>query len=225
MGNHIDVIKECKLFRGIKKENLKTVLRELHTKEKTYEKGEFILHAGDDTEVLGITLKGRVLIVREDYFGNRNITAKFGAGELFGEIYACTHKEKLGSDVIADQKTTVLFIHVQNIFLHEDSECDYRSLILGNLLNIIAEKAVILNKKLDHITKRTTKEKILSYLSTEAQEKGTSVFEIPFNRQELADYLSVDRSALSSELCKLRDLGVIKFNKNNFKILSTAVNT
>ena len=156
--------------------------------------------------------------MKEDFWGNRNILAKLQPGELFAETYAIAAHQVLGVSVMTDEGATVLFFHMGE-FLAPTAEPDRLSgQMLRNLLQVITQKNLQLNAKLTHLTQRTTREKLLSYLSEESLRQGRSEFDIPFNRQQLADYLGVDRSALSAELSKMQKEKLISYDRNHFNL-------
>ena len=156
--------------------------------------------------------------MKEDFWGNRNILARIQPSELFAESYAIAAHQVLGVSVMTDEGAVVLFFHMGE-FLAPTAEPDKLSgQILRNLLQVVTQKNLQLNAKLTHLTQRTTREKLLSYLSEESLRQGRSEFDIPFNRQQLADYLCVERSALSAELGKMQRDGLIEFRKNAFSL-------
>ena len=161
-------------------------------------------------------MSGSVLIVQDDIWGNRNILSKAGPGETFATAFACAPGSKLNADAIAEIPVTVMFMNINRILNTCPSACTHHNKIIQNILGELAEKNLHLNEKLKHIGQRTTRSKIMSYLSAEAQRLGTCEFDIPFLRQQLADYLGVERSGLSSELGKMRDEGLLDFHRNHF---------
>lgn len=161
-------------------------------------------------------LAGTVLIIQEDIWGNRNILSKARPGQTFAAAYACAPGSKLNVSVIAETPVTAMFLNVKRILNMCPSACSHHSRVIRNLLSELAGKNLRLNEKLTHIGQRTTRSKIMSYLSAEAQRLGTYEFDIPFSRQQLADYLAVERSGLSLELGKMRSEGLIDFNKSHF---------
>ncbi|MDR2156434.1 MAG: Crp/Fnr family transcriptional regulator [Clostridiales Family XIII bacterium] len=216
---NICVPKNCPLFFGIDDGDLTSLLACLSGTERTYKKGETVLFAGDKPTAAGIVLSGAVHIAKEDYFGNRNIIAEIGTGGLFGEALVCAEAEAASVTVTAGGNSNILFVNYNRIITTCPSACAFHATLIRNMLRLLALKNISLVDKLEHVTKRTTQEKVLSYLSGQAQKCGSNVIEIPFNRQEMADYLSVERSALSAELSRLRDDGVIRFRKNKFELL------
>lgn len=219
MKKYLNVIQKSPLFSGISPSELEPMLKCLSAVTKDYEKNAFVLRFGEDISSVGLVLSGSVHIIKEDYWGNRNIVTKASPGQLFAETYACVQGEALGINVVAAEPTTVLFLKVRCIMTTCSSGCEFHSRLMRNLLTVVAHNNLMLNNKLSHMAARSTREKLLSYLSAESLKLGSSTFEISFNRQQLADYLSVDRSAMSNELCKLRDEGILKFNKNCFELM------
>lgn len=208
------------LFRGIEAEDMDAMLGCLSAEFKKFQKGQMIYRAGDTTDLVGIILSGRVHILKEDFWGNRSILSEIGTGDIFGETYAELHSVELEVNVMAVEDSEILFLDVGKIMTTCPSSCEFHSRLIGNLLAVTAQKNLMLTRKMEYMAQRTIREKLLTYLSAESQRSGLSRFEIPFNRQQLADYLSVDRSAMSRELCKLRDEGVLEFNKNCFELFS-----
>jgi CRP-like cAMP-binding protein len=218
---NICVPSNCPLFIGIDDGNLTSLLACLSGTERTYKKGETVLFAGDKPTAVGIVLSGLVHIIKEDYFGNRNIIAEVGTGGLFGEALVCAEADAAPVTVIASKDSNILLVNYNRIITTCPTACTFHTTLIRNMLHLLALKNISLVDKLEHVTKRTTQEKVLSYLSGQAQRHGSNVIEIPFNRQEMADFLSVERSALSAELSRLRDDGIIRFRKNRFEILAS----
>ncbi|MBN2049427.1 MAG: Crp/Fnr family transcriptional regulator [Spirochaetales bacterium] len=214
-----DLVKKCRLFAGIGVDEITVLLSCLSAGERRYPKDTVVFPAGSPVTRAGIILSGMVTVVKDDYWGNRTIISRFGAGELFAEAFSFAGVTVLPFSVIAAEDTTILFIHYKKLITTCSSACSYHTALVANMLHILAEKNLLLTRKMEHITHRTTREKLLSYLSAEAARAGSGRFAIPFNRQELADYLSVDRSAMSTELGRLRDEGVLAFRKNLFELL------
>ena len=216
---YFDSVRASGLFAGVDEAALREMLNCLNPRQSSYRKGEVILAAGERTRCFGLVLTGGVLVAQDDYWGNRNILAALGPGELFAESFAAQPDVALNVSVIADAPTAVLFLELRRVLTTCPSACPHHRRIIENLLVVLAARNQRLNEKLTHVSQRGTRQKLLSYLSAEAQRKGTPVFEIPFNRQQLADYLSVDRSALSAELSNLKAEGVLDYHRSAFKIL------
>ncbi len=219
MKKYIPVLKRTRLFAGVGEEEILAMLDCLQAAEKRYKKGEYVLRQGERIGDISILVEGRLSIQRDDYWGNRSIINIVEAGEMFGEAYASPDSGAVMNDVTAVEDSIVLFLNMKKILTTCPSACRFHSLVVQNLFFAISERNRTLMRKLLHMSKRTTREKLLSYLSDEAKRQGRSSFEIPFNRQQLADFLSVDRSAMSSELGKMRDEGILTFQKNRFRLL------
>ena len=197
------------LFRGVPAEELPALLARASARTCAFQKGELLLRRGDVTRRLGLVLEGSVHIIREDFWGNRSIVGLAGPGEVFAESYALAG-EPLEVSVLAAAPGAALF-------LEADGLTDAR--LTANLLHLLARKNLMLTRKMRHMARRTTRDKLLSYLSAQALAAGSSEFDIPMDRQQLADYLAVDRSAMSAALGKLRDEGALTFRKNHFHLL------
>ena len=199
------------LFRDIAPADLASLLDCLDARERAYEKGAWLLRRGERTDRLGLVLSGTVHILREDFWGSRSIVGLAGPGEIFAESYALAG-EPLEVSVLAASDARVLFLRVETAL----TDCGQ---LTRNLTALLAEKNLTLTRKMRHMARRTTREKLLSYLSAQALRSGGAEFDIPMDRQQLADYLAVDRSAMSAALGKLRDEGVLEFRKNHFRLL------
>ena len=185
----------------------------------TYKKGEYVLREGERIERLMMLVKGELHIQRDDYWGNRSIISMVGVGEMFGEAYAAPESGSLMNDVLAVEDSAVIFLDIGKLLTVCPNGCKFHAMAVKNLFFAISEKNRKLVRKLGYMSRRTTREKLIAYLSEEAKRQNSGAFSIPFNRQQLADFLSVDRSAMSNELCKLRDEGLIEFEKNRFRLL------
>ena len=218
MKEFLSVIKTSPLFFGISEEEILEMLTCLDAKKASYKKSEFILRSGDSTEAIGLMLSGSVLIIQDDIWGNRNILSKIGPGQTFAAAFACAPGAVLNVTVAAETDVTVMFLNVKRVLNICSSACTHHGRIVRNLLGELAQKNLRSGEKLTHMGQRSTRAKLMSYFSSEVQRSGGYEFDIPFSRQQLADYLAVERSGLSNELCKMRDEGLIEFNKNHFKL-------
>lgn len=219
MQKYLNLIHSSVLFAGTTVQETEKMLDCLSAKKAEYQKNEFILRAGETNEYVMLLLEGSVCIVQVDFWGNRNIISKIAPGEIFAEAFACSPGARLSVSVTAEDRSAVLFLSVRRILTTCISSCPFHGRVVQNLVTCLAEKNLRLTEKLTHMTQRTTRDKLLSFLSAESLRQGDSKFDIPYNRQQLADYLSVDRSAMSAELCRLRDEGVLLFYKNHFELL------
>lgn len=207
------------MFNGINESEIEGMLKCLNARTMLYKKNEYILRNGETVNSIGMVLEGLALVEKEDIWGNRTIISEISPGSLYAESYACLSKLPAEISVIASDNTTVILFDIRRILTTCSSSCGFHTKLIQNLLYTIAQKNVLLTKKMEYISKKTIKEKLLAYLSSEAMKAGSPTFNIPFNRQELADFLSVDRSALSSEISRLQKKGIISCRKNAFTIL------
>ena len=219
MKKYIPVLKRTKLFSGVGEEDIASLLSCLGARKKEYKKGEYILREGEHISDIFILVEGKIHIQKDDYWGNRSILSVISVGEMFGEGYAAPESGALLNDVVAVEVSSVIFFDVKRILTTCSSACRFHNMIVQNMFFAISDKNRKLVQKLGHMSGRTTRAKLISYLSEEAKRQGSSTFTVPFNRQQLADYLCVDRSAMSNELCKMRDEGMIKFEKSRFELL------
>jgi CRP-like cAMP-binding protein len=203
------------LFAGISEEGVDQVLACLSARPRHFDKQAMLLRAGD-APVMGVVLAGSVHILQEDFWGNRSLLGRAGPGDLFAEAFACAGVLRLPVSVEACEPTDVLLLDAGRLSAVCPAACPHHVQMIRNLLRLMAEKNVGLARKVEHMARRTTRDKLLSYLSAEARRSGGSAFSIPFNRQQLADYLAVDRSAMCSELSRLRDEGLLDFHRSAF---------
>ena len=216
MKEFFSVIRSSQLFSGISEDELEAMLNCLDTRKTSFPKDTFLLRVGDPAESIGFVLSGSVLIVQEDIWGNRHILSKAGPGQTFAAAFACAPGAVLNVSVVAQTPVTVMFLNVKRILSVCTSACSHHNRIIRNLLGELAGKNLLLGEKVSHMGQRTTRAKIMSYLSAQAQKSGAYEFDIPFSRQQLADYLAVERSGLSVELCKMRNEGLLEFHKSHF---------
>lgn len=206
------------LFRGLSENEVKSMMKCLKPREKSYEKGNTILHAGEYIKTIGILLYGSANIEIYDLWGNKTILNHIKTGELFAETYACIPSEPLMVNVVACEKTTVIFLDTLNLITTCENSCSCHNKIIKNLLYISANKNLALSRRSLHTAPKSIRGKLLSYLSEQVKINGSYQFEIPLNRQQLAEYLGVNRSAMSNELSKMQKEGILKYDKNQFNL-------
>ena len=219
MNKFFPVLANCPLFDQIDHRDLPAMLACLGASVSGYGKNQVVFQEGEPAKYVGIVLSGAVQVVREDYYGNRSIVAHIGPGELFGESFACAGTQALPVSVVAAEDSQIMRIDCRRITLSCTSACAFHSQIVLNLLKVVARKNLIFNQKIEITSKRTTREKLMAYLLTQAKLHNASSFTIPYDRQALADYLGVDRSAMAAEISKLRRDGVIACHKSHFELL------
>lgn len=219
MKKYFEVLRKCPLFNGIEDNDLLGLLGCLGAKVMSFEKKYTIFTEGSKAKYLGIVLSGSAQIVQLDYYGNRSILCGIEPSELFGEAFACAETKSIPVSVVANEPCEVLLIDCNRILHTCEKACSYHQTLIFNLMKDIATKAIMFQQKIEIVSKRSTREKLLAYLNTQARKTGKRSFDIPFDRQELADYLEVERSGLSAEISKLRKEGILNSNKNSFELL------
>ena len=223
MERYYSILGECPLFYGIENETIKAMLKCIGGRISFYKKGERILKEGEKARDIGIVLEGKVQIERVDFFGNRSIVADVGCAQVFGESFACANVLELPIDVVAVADSVVMLLDASRIISTCNNACAFHRKMIFNLLKDVAAKNLLFNQKLEITSKRSTRQKLMTYLMLQAGKHNSNSFEIPFDRQELADYLGVDRSGLSAEISKLRKEGIIKSEKRRFVILKADI--
>ena len=194
MKKYQEILQQCPLFDGIRMEDLSAMMGCIGGYIRSVSNGQLVMQEGDPATHVGMVLSGAVHLVREDYYGNRSIVARIGPSELFGETYACAGIQALPVSVVADEDSTVLLMDCRRITVSCSSACAFHSRIIFNLLRLVAEKNLVFDQKIQITSKRSTREKLMAYLMNQAKLQGNNHFAIPYDRQELADYLEVDRS-------------------------------
>lgn len=216
---NIFLLTNTQLFRGIKENEIAELFHCLVPRERKFQKGEIIFRAGSPVSEIGLVESGSVNIVVNFYWGNSNIFGHVAKGEVFAENYAAIPGEELICDVVACEETEVLFLNMQKLLTTCQQACPFHTRLIMNMLRISAQKNLNLTARMMHTSSNSLRERLLSYLSEQALENGSSHFIIPFNRQQLADYLAVNRSAMSNELSKMQKDGLITYRRNEFTLL------
>jgi len=219
MKKYIKQLQKNALFKDFVEADLDSVIKCLSSKVDVFKKKDVILLQGDPVHFVGIVLSGSIQIIKEDMEGNVNIIAHLGINDIFAEAFACADIIECPVTVQAIEDCEILFIDYKKIIKTCHKACIFHSSLIENMLSVIAKKNITLNQKIEILSKRTTREKLLAFFDNQIQVTHSKKFIIPYNREGLANYLCVDRSALSRELCNMRDEGLIKFVKNEFEIL------
>lgn len=219
MKDFLPILKQSKLFFNIKEDEILSLLQCLNSYKKNYSKGEFVFRQGDVIDKTPLLLEGKLLIQHDDFWGNRNIHNIILPSQIFGESYFSSNTKTIFNDVIASENSTVIFFDIKKLLTVCSSVCKFHTMIIQNLFFLISEKNINLVQKLGYISKRNTRDKILSYLSDQAKIQGNNKIVISFNRQELADFLCINRSAMIKELSKMQKEHLIRFEKKYIELL------
>lgn len=219
MKKYFEVLRKCPLFDNIDDDDLEPMMSCLGAKVIKYNKRETVMEEGEPAEYIGIVLSGSVQIVRVDYYGNRSIVTSVYASEIFAESFACAGVKNIPIDVVATEDSKIMLIDCHRVITLCSNSCAFHGQMIFNLLKIVANKNLAFNQKIEITSQRTTRDKLMTYLMQQAKKKGANSFKISYDRQELADYLEVDRSGLSAEISKLRREGIIESKRSWFKLL------
>ena len=219
MKKYLEILKKCPLFFEIEENDLLRMLHCLGARVEFFDKKYTIFAEGSSARYIGIVLAGAAQIVQFDYYGNRSILSGISVGEVFAEAFACAEVRSLPVTVIANEPSEIMLIDCSHILHTCENNCGFHQKLIFNLMRDLAEKTILFHQKVEIVSKRTTREKLLAYLALRARQTGSNRFEIPFDRQELADYLEVERSGLSAEIGKMKREGIFKNEKNRFELL------
>lgn len=213
------ILLKCPLFQDIETENLHTMLHCLGAKTEVFDKKYTVFAEGSPAKYIGIVLSGSLQITQVDYFGNRSIVSNVEPGELFAEAFACAETRALPISIVANELSEVMLIDCSHILHTCQNNCGFHQQLIFNLMKGLALKNIQFHQKIGITSKRSTREKLLAYLDLQSKKNGSRKFEIPFDRQALADYLEVERSGLSVEISKLRREGVLRCERSYFELL------
>ncbi len=219
MKKYFNALRKCSLFNLIEDEKLTVMLQCLGAKTISFDKKYTILAEGYPAKYIGIMLSGSAQIIQVDYYGNRTILSNVNESDVFGESFACAELQAIPVDIIANEPCEVMLIDCGHILHTCSNNCGFHQQLIFNLMKDLATKNIMFHQKIEITSKRTTREKLMTYLMFQAKKAGNSSFEIPFDRQELADYLEVDRSGLSAEISKLRKEGIIESSRKQFTLM------
>ena len=214
--DRLEFLAGTKLFAGTAPDEIKSMLQCLGARERRFKEGARIHRMGDAIKTVGLVLDGCVRIENVDAWGNVNVLGTMGIGDMFGAAYAAAPDEPLLVDVVAAKDSRVWFVKLSKVLTTCPRSCPRHARISANVTAIIARRNIELSRRIFHVAPKTIRGKVLAYLSDEAERAGSREFDIPFNRQRLADYLGVDRSALSAELSRMQKAGLIETHRNHF---------
>ena len=219
MEKYFSILEGCALFSGIEKEDIPGLLACLGATERSFRRQQQILSEGEPARFVGILLSGSAQVVSQDIYGNRSIVGQVRPGQLFGESFACAGAESLPVSVVAEENCDAMLIDCRRITTACSNACGFHNQMIYNLLQAVAQKNLQFHQRLEITQKRTTREKLMAFLLGEAKTAGSREFTIGFDRQALADYLGVERSAMSAELGKLQREGVLETTRSHFRLL------
>ena len=205
---------EAELFSGLSDEEITTLLQCLKAVRRSYKKGEVILAEGSVTENIGVVLSGRLIIYGTDAWGNTSVFGSIAPGAVFAEVYACKPGQPLLVKAPAGEDSEILFKNEGSVLTSCSNACPFHARLARNLLTVCAHKSLQLSQRMQHTSSKTIRGRLMSYFSECAKREGSNSFSIPYNRQQLADYLNVDRSTMCSELSKMQKAGLIEYEKN-----------
>ncbi len=217
--NRYAVLKDCPLFSGINETDVTALLACLNARRQSAKKDEYIFLAGDKPSSVGIVLSGSVRVLQEDYFGRRSILSHVSPGGLFAESFTCAGKDELPVSIVSAESSEIMTIDYRKIVTSCTSACSFHTRLIMNMMSILAEKNIQLTKKVGHLSRGTIRDKLISFLADQAASENSSKITIPFNKTELAEYLCVDRSAMSRELCSMQKQGILSCSKNSYELL------
>ena len=209
-------IKNAMIFKDMSEDEFLATLKSLNATEKKYKKDATILSVGDTTDRMGLVLEGSVTIENNDIWGNKTILSHVDKAQFFAETYALLAHEPMLVDVIANEDCSILFLNIGNLRRGTSKQESWVYKLINNLLTISAHKNLILSGRSFHTAPKTVRGRVSSYLNSVSIQTGKTAFDIPFDRQQMADYLNLDRTALSKELRKMKDEGFIEYRKNHF---------
>ena len=218
MKNIFEFMKKCPLFSGMTDDELTAVLENPDTKIQNFSKNQTVTAEGSNADFVGIILSGSVHIIRNDYYGNRSIIAHIDSPQIFAEVFAFSKLRTMPVSVISASDSSIMFIKSQGANNIPEQKESYAKLT-NNLLHIVTEKNLKLNEKIEIVSRRTIRKKLMAFLLSQAKQNNSDTFTIPYDRQALADFLEADRSALSAEISKLRAEGIIESHKSKFRLI------
>ena len=207
------------LFDGIQPSDMKSMLHCIGYRIRNFSKGEIIAFEGENLKHISIVLSGSVDMVKEDLWGNKTMLVRMRQDALFGETFACGDDNLSVVTFVVSEDAKIMFMPFSRVMHSCTMACEFHHRLIENMVKVIANKNRDLMQKVDVVSKRTIREKLLAYLSIQSQQQNSRYFVSPLGRVELAEYLCVDRSALTRELAKMKEEGLIDYDKNCFRIL------
>ena len=218
MEKSLGILQKVALFEGIEEKEILGMLKCLNAHQREFADGSIVLQEGQRVGSVGVILEGSVQVVREDVHGSRLIMAECGPADLFAEAFAPAEIEEIPVSVFASQKSRIMFLDFKRIITQCSSHCEFHSLLVRNMMKVLAKKNIMLSNRIELLGKRSIREKLLAYFWSQSKKSKKDRIVLPFNRNELADFLCVDRSAMSRVLGQMQEEGIISFKKNVFQL-------
>lgn len=218
MEKYLEIVSQCPLFAGISREDILQMLGCLSGSVRQIPKGSYVFSEGDPARLVAVVLSGTVQIVRDDYYGRRSILAHAEQTQLVGEVFACADVDVFPVSALCVKDCTVLMLDCKRMLTVCSNACGFHNMLVKNMLRIVSEKNVLLSRKIRYMSQKTTQQKLMAYLMDQAKLQGSASFTIPYDRQALAGFLGVERSAMSAELGKLKKAGILDFQGANFSL-------
>ncbi len=219
-----ETLKKSILFKNFEIEDIKSILKCMQPRIEKFEKNEIVFIEDDFVSEIGIVISGRVCIQKTDKDGNNVIISEINCAEIFAEAFVCAGVKKIPVSCFAQEKSAVMFLDYKKILYRCSSACSFHTALIANMLECLSKKVLLLNSRVNLLSKLSIREKLLEYLNSIYIETNSYYINIPYTRQQLADFLAVNRSALSREISKMADEGLIEYNGSEFKLLYKNLN-
>ena len=220
MEQYFPILKSCALFRGIGEIEFGHLMTCLGAQVKSFRSDEYVFFSGDEINSVGIVLSGVVEVMKENLAGNKHIVAFLGPSDMFAEGIVCTVTRISPVTVRIKEEAKILFIPYERVIKSCGNSCVFHLSLIQNMMVVLGEKNVNLNRKLELLTLKGMREKIASFLMNESNERASSMFQIMLNRTELSDYLNVSRTSMCRELARMKEEGLIDYYGNSFKVVN-----
>ena len=224
LENYYNQIKNSPVFFGMTDDELKGLLECFHARVRKYQKEEMVIRQGEMISNISLILEGGVNIEKDSYWGRRIIISRLGKNDNLALSFVGSKDVESSVDAITVEDTLILILSYEKCTSMCQNACTRHKVLINNLFQILSKENIELIQKIENVSQKTIRDKLLTYLSNEAQKNHSNSFEIQFNRQDLADYLNVDRSAMSFELSKLQKEGFIAYTKNRFELINDGMN-
>lgn len=219
MNSTMQIIRNTGLFTGISDQEATAMSKCLGAETRRCMPGEILWREGDRVEQIGIVISGRIDVIKRDWWGNEIALSSNGPGSVICLEYACSGDRGIDVSIVSSGHAEVVLFWIAKVVRVCKSSCEFHSRLINNLVRMLSKGCMDMNRRLDELSKKTIRDKLRAYLSDCAKDAGSNEFTVPLNRQEMADHLNVDRSALSAELGRMRNDGILDFNKNQFVLL------